>query len=56
MQIAIIHTGGKQYTVSSGDVIRVEKIVGDYKEGPSGGCFYLHSSYNLLDFSQKGTT
>lgn len=35
MQIAIIHTGGKQYTVSSGDSIRVEKIVGDYKEGDS---------------------
>jgi large subunit ribosomal protein L21 len=26
---AIIETGGKQYRVASGDVIRVEKLVGD---------------------------
>jgi len=33
MQIAIIHTGGKQYTVSAGDTIRIEKLIGEYKEG-----------------------
>jgi large subunit ribosomal protein L21 len=27
--IAIIETGGKQYRVASGDVIRVEKLAGD---------------------------
>lgn len=26
MEIAIIETGGKQYTVSKGDVIRIEKL------------------------------
>jgi large subunit ribosomal protein L21 len=26
---AIIETGGKQYRVASGDVIRVEKLIGD---------------------------
>ena len=32
--IAVIHTGGKQYTVQSGDTISVEKIA-DAKEGES---------------------
>ncbi len=35
MEIAIIHTGGKQYTVSEGDTIRIEKIIGEHKEGDS---------------------
>ena len=30
---AVIATGGKQYLVSEGDVIRVEKIKGDYNVG-----------------------
>ena len=29
----IITTGGKQYTVSKGDVIAIEKLSGEYKEG-----------------------
>ena len=43
MEIAIIETGGKQYTVSKGDLIRVEKLAAvkgkegtkavEYKEG-----------------------
>lgn len=33
MEFAIIETGGKQYRVSKGDVIRVEKLGGDLKEG-----------------------
>lgn len=32
-EFAIIATGGKQYPVSVGDVIRVEKLPGEYKEG-----------------------
>lgn len=32
-EIAIIKTGGKQYPVSVGDVIRVEKLKGDFKKG-----------------------
>ena len=35
MEFAVIHTGGKQYTVSKGDVVTIEKIIGDYKEGDS---------------------
>ena len=35
MEIAIIQTGGKQYTVSKGDNIRIEKLQGDYKVGDS---------------------
>ena len=41
MEIAIIETGGKQYTVSKGDLIRIEKLAApkgkgegkEYKEG-----------------------
>ncbi len=33
MEFAIIQTGGKQYQVSVGDVIIVEKITGGHKEG-----------------------
>jgi large subunit ribosomal protein L21 len=32
-EFAIIETGGKQYKVASGDVLKVEKIKGDFKEG-----------------------
>ncbi|KKQ34088.1 MAG: 50S ribosomal protein L21 [Candidatus Nomurabacteria bacterium GW2011_GWB1_37_5] len=34
-EFAVIETGGKQYQVSVGDVLKVEKIKGDYKEGDS---------------------
>lgn len=33
MEFAVINTGGKQYTVSVGDSIKIEKIIGEYKEG-----------------------
>ncbi len=33
MSFAVIQTGGKQYRVSTGDEIAVEKIKGDYKVG-----------------------
>jgi large subunit ribosomal protein L21 len=33
MEFAVIQTGGKQYTVSKGDLISIEKIIGEYKEG-----------------------
>lgn len=33
MEFAIIATGGKQYTVSKGDVISIEKLAGEHKEG-----------------------
>lgn len=29
MNLAVVKTGGKQYVVSAGDTIRVEKLVGD---------------------------
>ncbi len=32
-EFAIIATGGKQYPVSVGDVIRVETLPGEYKKG-----------------------
>jgi len=35
MTFAVIKTGGKQYKVSEGDVITVEKLDGDLKEGDS---------------------
>ena len=33
MEFAVIKTGGKQYKVSVGDVVKVEKITGDFKVG-----------------------
>ena len=31
--IAVIKTGGKQYKVSNGSVLKIEKIIGEYKVG-----------------------
>jgi large subunit ribosomal protein L21 len=33
MEFAVIKTGGKQYQVKTGDIVTIEKITGDYKEG-----------------------
>ena len=33
MEFAVIQTGGKQYTVSKGDIITIEKLQGEHKEG-----------------------
>jgi large subunit ribosomal protein L21 len=33
MKFAVIKTGGKQYKVSEGETVKIEKILGDYKEG-----------------------
>lgn len=33
MEFAVIQTGGKQYKVSAGDVIIIEKLPGDFKAG-----------------------
>lgn len=33
MEFAVIHTGGKQYQVSKGDVLKIEKLKGDFKVG-----------------------
>lgn len=33
MEFAVITTGGKQYTVSKGDTITIEKLSGTHKEG-----------------------
>ena len=32
-EFAVINTGGKQYKVSKGDVLKIEKIKGDFKVG-----------------------
>ena len=33
MELAVIQTGGKQYRVSVGDVVKIEKITGTHKVG-----------------------
>ena len=33
MEFAVIQTGGKQYKVAPGDIIQIEKIIGDFKVG-----------------------
>lgn len=35
MEVAVIKTGGKQYVVSKGDMISIEKLPGDLKKGDS---------------------
>ena len=32
-EFAVIQTGGKQYTVSDGGLVPIEKIIGEYKKG-----------------------
>lgn len=32
-EFAVIETGGKQYKVSAGDEVKIEKISGEFKEG-----------------------
>ena len=34
-EFAVIQTGGKQYIVSEGDTLKIEKIIGDHKVGES---------------------
>ncbi|MDQ5901520.1 MAG: large subunit ribosomal protein [Patescibacteria group bacterium] len=33
MKFAVIRTGGKQYKVSEGEIVKIEKLLGDHKEG-----------------------
>lgn len=33
MEFAVIHTGGKQYRVSKGDILTIEKLPGEHKAG-----------------------
>ena len=33
MEVAVIKTGGKQYVVSEGDILSIEKLPGDLKKG-----------------------
>jgi large subunit ribosomal protein L21 len=33
MEYAVIQTGGKQYKVSAGETVKIEKLLGDHKEG-----------------------
>jgi len=33
MEFAVIQTGGKQYKVSVGDTLKIEKLSGDHKKG-----------------------
>jgi len=35
MEFAVIETGGKQYQVKTGDILKIEKMPGDFKEGDS---------------------
>lgn len=35
MEFAVIQTGGKQYKVSVGDTVKIEKLTGSYKVGDS---------------------
>lgn len=45
MEYAVFATGGKQYRVKVGDLVKIEKLPGDHKEGDS----LVFNSVLLLD-------
>jgi large subunit ribosomal protein L21 len=51
MEFAVIQTGGKQYKVSPGDVITIEKLDGDFKQGDA----ITFDSVLLVDDGTKTT-
>ncbi len=51
MEFAVIQTGGKQYKVSAGDVLSIEKMKGEYKAGDK-----LSFDKVLLVANDKDTT
>ncbi len=51
MECAVIKTGGKQYVVSKGDIISIEKLSDDSKEGDK-----VVFDYILLTDDEKETT
>lgn len=51
MEFAVIQTGGKQYKVSEGDVLSIEKMKGEYKAGDK-----LSFDKVLLVANDKDTT
>ncbi len=51
MEFAVIQTGGKQYKVSPGSLVSIEKITGEYKKGDN-----LYFDKVLLVDDGKNTT
>lgn len=49
MTFAIIETGAKQYRVSVGDKIKIEKLAGDFKDGDK----IIFDSVILTDIDKK---
>ena len=46
---AVIKTGGKQYKVATGDVVKIEKIAGE--EGKEVISIYSHKGYEVAESS-----
>ncbi|GMQ95325.1 MAG: 50S ribosomal protein L21 [Patescibacteria group bacterium] len=51
MKFAVIETGGKQYKISAGETLMIEKLPGDHKEGEK-----ITFDNVLLVSDEKGTT
>jgi len=51
-EFAVIETGGKQYMVSAGDTVKIEKIKGDFKPGDS----VVFDNVLLVDNGKDTTT
>ncbi|MDQ5949411.1 MAG: large subunit ribosomal protein [Patescibacteria group bacterium] len=51
MEFAVIHTGGKQYKVSKGEIVKIEKIKGDFKVGDK----VLFDKVMLVDSGKEAT-
>ncbi|MBS3903583.1 MAG: 50S ribosomal protein L21 [Anaplasmataceae bacterium] len=49
MNLAVIQTGGKQYVVTLGDKIKIEKIIGDEGASIKFADVLLHSTGNKVE-------
>ena len=55
MEFAVIQTGGKQYIVKPGDVIKVEKLAGYDDKRPEKGAKILFNEVLLVDDGDSTT-
>ena len=55
MEFAVIQTGGKQYVVKQGDVIKVEKLSGYDGKRPEKGSKILFNEVLLVDDGESTT-
>ena len=55
MEFAVIQTGGKQYIVKPGDIIKIEKLSGYDDKRPEKGAIILFNEVLLVDDGSSTT-